>query len=126
MAGELVYTPVNPTFGGNPSNASGLLANANAQNKYTAPVTTTKQTALEKFASQLQNAVLSRLTGTAVNGIFDADGKLLTDKTVTAGNFVISISKDASGNLVMNTTDTSTGQSTKIVVGNVETGATTQ
>ena len=117
-AGELIYTPVNPTFGGNPANASGLLANAQAQNNFTAP--STAQTPLEKFTAQLQSAVLSRLTSTAVNSIFDANGKLLEGNTVTAGNYVIAITKDATGNLVMNTTDKTTGATTVIVVGNTE------
>lgn len=117
-AGELVYTPVNPTFGGNPANASGLLANAQAQNDFKAP--STSQTALEKFTAQLQSAVLSRLTSTAVSSIFDADGRLLEGNTVTAGNYVIAITKDATGNLVMNTTDKTTGATTVIVVGNTE------
>ncbi len=117
-AGELVYTPVNPTFGGNPANASGLLANAQAQNDFKAP--STSKTALEKFTAQLESAVLSRLTSTAVSSIFDADGKLLEGNTVTAGNYVIAITKDATGNLVMNTTDKTTGATTVIVVGNTE------
>jgi len=117
-AGELVYTPVNPTFGGNPANASGLLANAQAQNNFTAP--STALTPLEKFTAQLQTAVLSRLTSTAVSNIFDAQGRLLDGNTVTAGNYVIAITKDATGNLVMNTTDKTTGATTVIVVGNTE------
>lgn len=36
LAGDLVYTPVNPSFGGNPLNSSHLLATANAQRDATA------------------------------------------------------------------------------------------
>ena len=35
-AGEPVYKPVNPNFGGNPFNDGILLGTANAQNKFTA------------------------------------------------------------------------------------------
>jgi curli production assembly/transport component CsgF len=36
LAGDLVYTPINPSFGGNPLNSSHLLATANAQRDATA------------------------------------------------------------------------------------------
>lgn len=126
QATELVYTPVNPTFGGNPANAAGLLNAATAQNNYKAPSTSSStsatQSQLDTFTRQLQTAVLNRLTTTAVTGLFDADGKILANRTVTAGNFVISITTDAQGNLVMTTSDkTVPGSSTQIVVGNVDT-----
>ena len=35
QATELVYTPVNPAFGGNPLNGSWMLNNAQAQNDHT-------------------------------------------------------------------------------------------
>lgn len=119
-ATDLIYTPVNPSFGGNPANASGLMAAASAQNTFKAPTTTTTaKTALERFTENLQTAVLNRLTVTAVNGLFDADGKLLEGRTITAGNFTIAITSE-NGNLVMNTTDVTTGATTRIVVGNVD------
>jgi curli production assembly/transport component CsgF len=129
-AGDLVYTPVNPTFGGNPANASGLQANASNQNNYKAPTTaststssgssSTKSTALDRFNTQLQNAILSRLSSTAVSDLFSGDGKLVVGRTITAGNYVISITQDDAGNLVLNTSDkTIPGSSTQIVVGNV-------
>lgn len=124
QAGELIYTPVNPTFGGNPNNAAGLLANAQAQNKHKAPVAN-QQTDLERFTDQLQSAILTRLTATAVNTIFDADGKLLPGKTITSGNYTIAITEEG-GNLVMVTTDKSTGSTTRVVVGNTETLSTTE
>ena len=122
MAGELVYTPVNPTFGGNPANASGLQANASAQNQTKAPPVpqAAPLTALDRFTQQLESAVLNRLTLSAVNGLFDAQGKVLPNRTVTAGNYVIAITTDASGNLVLTTSDTNVpGSKTQIIVGNV-------
>jgi curli production assembly/transport component CsgF len=121
VATELVYTPTNPTFGGNPANASGLLANANAQNNYKAPVVrATPKTALERFSAQLESAVLSRLSTSAVSELFP-DGKLKPNSTVVAGNYVISITEE-NGNLVLTTTDKSIpGSSTRIVVGNTPT-----
>ena len=37
-ATELVYYPINPSFGGNPNNAPGLMSIAQAQNGFKAPV----------------------------------------------------------------------------------------
>lgn len=121
-ATEIIYTPVNPNFGGAPLNAAGLLAAAQAQNDFKAPSINRNppRTDLERFTENLQTAVLSRLTTTAVSSLFDADGRILAGKTISAGNFVITIT-DEGGNLVMNTTDKSTGASTRIVVGNAET-----
>lgn len=123
VATELVYTPTNPTFGGNPANASGLLANANAQNDYKAPQVQREapKTSLERFSAQLESAVLNRLSSAALNDIFGVNDKLLPNRTVTAGNYVISITEE-NGNLVMTTTDKSNpGSSSRIVVGNTST-----
>ena len=127
-AGDLVYTPVNPTFGGNPNNASGLQSNASAQNNYKAPAapsttstkTTTGNAALDKFNAQIQSAVLNKLSSSAVNELFGAAGQLTPGRTVIAGNYVIAVSQDDAGNLVLTTSDrTIPGSSTQIVVGNV-------
>jgi curli production assembly/transport component CsgF len=120
-ASELVYTPVNPTFGGNPANASGLQANAAAQNNYKAPVVTkVPLTALEKFNNQLQSAILSRLKGETLDGLFDGKGNLLAGGTVTFGNYIIKITQKDDGTLVMETSDiTIPNSSTLINVGTV-------
>jgi curli production assembly/transport component CsgF len=118
LAGELVYTPTNPTFGGNPNNAAGLLAVANAQNDYKAPSTTKAPlTALEKFTASVQTAVLSKLSRNAVEDIFNADtGEPILDQTITAGNFTVKFQNEGT-NLVMLTRDNVTGGESKIVIG---------
>jgi curli production assembly/transport component CsgF len=117
-ASELVYTPVNPTFGGNPANASGLQANASAQNNYKAPVTTTALTPLEKFNNQLQSAILSRLKGETLNELFDSKGNLVKGGSVMFGNYLIKI-VEKDGVLTMETSDTTIpNSSTTINIGN--------
>lgn len=37
LAGQLLYTPVNPSFGGNPLNGSNLLNSAQAQKRFPLP-----------------------------------------------------------------------------------------
>lgn len=70
-AQDLVYTPVNPSFGGNPFNSSHLLGVAGAINNYKDPnarTTTTSQSDL--FARQLQSRLLSALSSQLTNAIF--------------------------------------------------------
>src|SRR3982750_65630 len=66
QATELVYTPINPSFGGNPLNGTWLLNNAQAQNDYDDPdlkdrTTVAGTSALERFTSQLQSRLLGQL-----------------------------------------------------------------
>lgn len=115
-ASELRYTPVNPTFGGSPLNSSGLQANANAINDYKAPVKPAP-TALEKFTTSVESAIISKLQSAVINGLFDAKGNFNSEtfNTVKAGNFQIQITTDPiTGGLTLVTTDITSGQSTSI------------
>jgi len=115
-ASELRYIPVNPTFGGNPLNASGLQANASAQNDTKAPVAPA-QTALQKFTANIESAIISKLQTAAINGLFDAKGNFNPEMgtNIKAGNFQIQITTDpATGGLTLVTTDVTSGQSTSI------------
>ena len=64
-ATELVYTPVNPSFGGSPLNGAWLLGNAQAQNSKKDPDAIYRssllenQSALDRFTSQLESRLLS-------------------------------------------------------------------
>ena len=60
QASELVYTPINPTFGGNPLNASQLQAVASAQ-KPSAPTTTTTTSTQKSTAQQFLQMRQSQL-----------------------------------------------------------------
>ena len=106
-ASELRYYPVNPTFGGNPLNATGLQANASAQNDYKAPAAPA-QTALQKFTANIESAIISKLQTAAINGLFDAKGNFNPEMgtNIKAGNFQIQITTDpATGGLTLVTTD---------------------
>lgn len=69
-ADDLVYTPNNPTFGGNPFNSSHLLGIANAQNDYRDPRSTANSSQADIFARQLQSRLLSALSSQLVDAIF--------------------------------------------------------
>ncbi|MGO5000047.1 curli assembly protein CsgF [Oceanisphaera sp. W20_SRM_FM3] len=113
QASELVYTPINPTFGGNPLNGSFLLGNAQAQNKYKDPeledrLKNNTPTALERFTSQLESRLLSQLLTNIQNG---ETGSLTTDA------FIINL-QDNDGVLTIVITDRLTGEVSEIIVDN--------
>lgn len=68
FAQDLVYTPVNPSFGGNPLNSSHLLGVANAQNDYSAPPP--KFDAAEQFRRQLQTRLFAAVSAKITDAIF--------------------------------------------------------
>jgi curli production assembly/transport component CsgF len=69
-AGDIVYKPVNPTFGGNPFNSQHLLGIANAQNTFKDPSSAASSSQADVFARQLQSRLLSALSSQIVNAIF--------------------------------------------------------
>ena len=69
-ASELVYTPVNPSFGGNPFNSSHLLGVANAINRYTDPKAVTSSDPAQQFLRTLQSRLLSTLASQITDVIF--------------------------------------------------------
>jgi curli production assembly/transport component CsgF len=103
-ATELVYTPINPSFGGNPNNASALLSIAAAQNTYKAPALS----ALERFNASLQQAILNRLSTQSLATIFGANSTLVPG-TYDTSAYTIQITDSGNGTLTIATTDKKTG-----------------
>ena len=121
-ATELVYTPVNPAFGGNPLNGSFLLNSAQLQDDYKDPATkdlSTKQSDLEQFNDLLQRTVLNRIASAATRDIIDATTGELLPGTLETTDFVIDIvAVPNTNNLQITTTDKVTGQSTTFQISN--------
>ncbi len=69
-AQQLVYTPINPAFGGNPFNATQLEADASAQNQYKLSGSTKNLTDAQLFAQQLQSELLAGLANQVAQAIF--------------------------------------------------------
>ena len=69
-AQDIVYRPIDPSFGGNPFNSAHLLGIANAQNDYRDPTTRQSNSQADIFARQLQSRLLSALSSQIVNAIF--------------------------------------------------------
>lgn len=115
-AGELVYTPINPSFGGNPLNGTFLLNQAQAQNRYKEPTPSpSQQDALKQFNSSLQSAILSRVSSALSSNVVSSTGQLIPG-TVETTDFRISIVSQGNGVLQITTTDKATGQSTQFLV----------
>ena len=76
-AGTLVYTPTNPSFGGNPLNGSTLLSSAQAQNQHQPSSTTSTSNAPltqgQIFAQQLTSQLYASLANSITQAIFGAN-----------------------------------------------------
>ena len=110
-ASELIYTPVNPSFGGHPNNSSHLMGVANAINTYKAPQSDSgieEQSALDRLASSLESRLISQLLSDIGTG--NTSGILDTQ------DFLLNVQDDGSGGLVINIQDKETGESTSISV----------
>lgn len=120
FGGPLVYTPVNPSFGGNPLNGPNLLNAANAQNKLTDPTVSslfgrTSQSQLDLFNQRLQSLILDRIANSLSNSLFDANGNLKAG-VVETSTFLISIVDLGNGQLLVTTTDKATGASSSFQI----------
>ncbi|MEO8883752.1 MAG: curli assembly protein CsgF [Devosia sp.] len=117
LASDLVYTPINPSFGGNPLNSSHLLAVAGAQKTATAsdaPISssgsgtgtgagTTTQSQADLFLSQLEGRLLSALASQVTDAIFGPDPQ--QRGTVTFGGTTISFDQSSGTAIILDITD---------------------
>lgn len=116
-ATEMVYTPVNPNFGGSPLNGQWLLNSAQITNKHKDPSADDRdslfqqRSSFEDFNDQLERSVLSRLASAASSQFVDSSGKFIPG-TFETGSFTVSVVDIGSGALTITTTDRITGAST--------------
>jgi len=114
FAEQIVYRPINPSFGGSPSNSSGLLANANAQNNFKDPAAVNalkKLSPLQQFQQNLQQFVLNRIAASVTGSIIGANGTLIPG-TINTQDFTIQVVSLGGTALKITTTDKNTGQVT--------------
>lgn len=114
-ASELIYTPVNPSFGGDAFNSAHLFGHANAINKYTAPDSNQfsefeEESALDRLASSLESRLISQLLADIGNG---NTGQLETS------DFFLNVVDD-NGSLLVQIVDKATGESTEISVSGLQ------
>lgn len=92
-AQELVYEPINPSFGGDSFNSAHLLAIANAQNSYDPPTTETSE--LDRFVRSLESRLLSSLASEVTEAIFGDEGQ--DQGTIVFGDQTIQYSRGLEG-----------------------------
>lgn len=92
-AGQLLYTPVNPMFGGSPLNGSWLLSQGSAQNQFSRSRTSTptQLTPSQQFASQLQSQLYASLANQITQAIFGANAQ--TSGTYTFGGTTVTFQR---------------------------------
>jgi curli production assembly/transport component CsgF len=113
-ATDLVYTPVNPNFGGNPLNGTMLKNIADAINEFEKPPTT----AVEKFNQNLQTAILSKLSTQILSSMFSGNANLQPGTYETVG-FLLTITDIGNGQLTIETVDKTTGETASFTIAKV-------
>jgi len=120
-ATEMVYYPLNPSFGGSPLNGPVLLNSAIATNTHKAPdiesdrLGIEQRSPLQNFRACLERSILTRLSSAAASKLFDAQGNFVPG-TLQTENFVITIADMGGGLLSVTTEDKSTGNVTTFQV----------
>ena len=120
FAGELVYLPANPSFGGNPFNAAPLLTNAQAQNSHTASLSARVNAAAlrgDSIADRVDRLVLNGISSGILRNITDSITGHLLPGTIDTGINTIVIT-DLGTQLEVVITNNATGEVTTILVPN--------
>lgn len=112
-AQELVYTPVNPSFGGNPFNSAHLLGIANAQNGFEAPDDGMATTQADIFLRQLESRLLAGLASDVTDAIFGDNPQ--ESGTISFGGQTISFLRGLDS-VTITIFDADTGTTTEIIL----------
>lgn len=111
-AQQLTYTPVNPSFGGNPFNSSHLMGLATAQNQFRPESSYTAPTQAQQFALQLQSSILAGVAQQISNAIFGDNPA--QNGTISFGGTTVEFVRTLD-NVTINITDP-LGVATQVVV----------
>lgn len=114
-AGDLVYTPQNPSFGGSVAYGNYLLGQANAQKQFEKE--REEDSNLQKFNDRLQSSILSRITSAVTRDIVDIDGNITPGFFETV-DYTIDIHDNGDGTVTITTTDKDSGDTTVVSVKN--------
>lgn len=129
-AGQLIYTPVNPLFGGSPLNGNFLLGQASANNfqftqspaakaaaaaaaKKAAATTNANQNAIQQFQSEITSALLSQIAYQVSQEIIGPNAK--DSGTFNLSGEVIQFSRSG-GQITINIKDAASGATTNIQI----------
>ncbi|USD36572.1 MULTISPECIES: curli assembly protein CsgF [Ferrimonas] len=106
-ATQLTYTPINPSFGGNPLNGSFLLNKAQSQNDHKEAYK--EASFVEQFQDALERNLLYSLTSDISNGEFTAG-------TYNTGEYIVEVLDTDPDNILVKITDIATGEITEIIL----------
>ena len=112
-AGELSYTPLNPSFGGSPFNGSNLLSGANAINKFTDP--NAPSFGDQTLEERLDSLILSQVVSQLVSNAFDPSATTFSDGTFNTGVNTIVVTTSGGVTTILITNNV-TGESTAVQV----------
>ena len=116
-ATELIWIPINPSFGGNSFNAQWLMSQAEAQNNFkdntTANPYSYSQDPLKNFKESLNRQILSRLASQLVKTSFGENP--LQPGHYEIGDYIIEVIPGDDG-ININIHDNATGNETHIIV----------
>ncbi|CAM4102241.1 curli assembly protein CsgF [Pseudoalteromonas byunsanensis] len=116
-ASELVYTPINPSFGGNPLNASMLMNKAQAQNKHKAHVE--PKSYAEKMQESLERAYINRIVREVTDLAFgeSSDENVFgQDSVFTSGDYQIQLLTSNADSITIQITHLISGEVTTIEI----------
>jgi len=116
LGSELVYKPINPSFGGSPLNGSFLLSKAQGQNKHKAPQS--RKSFEEKVSDALERATISDIVRKYKETVLgEAAVKNNTeDSTFISGDYQIDILSSNSDTITIEVTDLLTDKVTIIEI----------
>ncbi|WP_088346035.1 MULTISPECIES: curli assembly protein CsgF [Rhodomicrobium] len=111
---DLIYRPINPSFGGEPFNSAHLLNLATAQKQFKEhEESSSSQSTSERFIAMLQSRLYSSLAGQVADAIFGEDAQ--PSGTIVFDNQQITFINTGT-QIQMTVTDFSTGKVTNITI----------
>jgi curli production assembly/transport component CsgF len=116
-ASQLIYTPINPNFGGSPFNGPFLIDQATLQNQYSAlPKPSSQQknpSAAQSFAQRIENALVTQAANQLAGQILGPNA--LPSGTFSSNGTTISW-QTVGGEVTVTIVDGSTGGTTTITI----------
>ncbi|WP_440617765.1 curli assembly protein CsgF [Cysteiniphilum sp. 6C5] len=118
--GNLVYQPVNPSFGGHPNNGSFLLQSATLQNDHKDPSSNNvrrTQTAAERFQERLDSIITSQIAASILRSVTDDEGNLIAGNVETE-SFKVKVI-ELGDSFIIQINDKLTGNSSEITIDSI-------
>lgn len=111
---DMIYTPVNPSFGGSPYNSNHLQSLATTQNEFKGAQTEReRQSTSERFLTMLQSRLYSSLASQVADAIFGENAQ--PSGTITFDDQQVSFTNTGT-EIILVVTDYSTGDVTNISI----------